>query len=289
MAIAAAAVGVLGGIFGAVSGASQQNSARRAEQQRINAQYQYDTQLYNFNWDQAQREYGYRLQETQIARQNQRALLNYQFQTAQRDYQYGLAIREFDYANQMRQFKESERIYGLQLGFNNDAAQQAHQAETQRFEEIVTGMAFDQQDMLVKMLQEEGQIQASGVSGRSAGRMLASALAGYGRNQAIVAENLVSATRETARSRKDIETQKYGADLGAHSRRMLQPVKAPAPPAPLAPPMPKILNPLAPVKGPAPMKGVNTMPAASGLSIANNFLNTGLSLYTGLGGTFGKK
>lgn len=286
MAIAAAAVGVIGGIFGAVSGASQQNAARTAEQNRINAQYKYDKQLYNFNWAQAQREYGYRLQETQIARLNQQASLDYQYQSAQRDYQYGLAIRDFDYANQMRQYQESERIYGLQLGFNNSAAQQAHQAETQRFEEIITGMAFDQQDMLVKMLQEEGQIQASGVSGRSAGKLLGTALASYGRNQAIVAENLVSATRETARSRKDIETQKYGADLAAHSRRMLQPVKAPAPPAPLKPPMPQFLDPLAPVKGPAPMKGVNTMPAASGLSIASNFLQTGLGLYTAAGGKF---
>lgn len=288
MAIAAVA-GVIGGIFGAVSGASQQNSARSAEQKRINAQYKYDNQLYKYNWNNTLREYDYRIQETNIGRLNQENNLRYQEQSALRDYQYTLAIRDFDYQQQVRQYNESERIYGMQLGFNNQAAQLAHQAEQRRYEEILTGMAFDQQDMLVKMLQEEGQLQAAGVSGRSAGKVLAAAMAGYGRNQAILAESLVSATKETNVARRQIDNDKYGADLAAESRRMLSPMLAPAPMAPLKMPRATLLDPLAPTKPPKPLKGVNTMPAASGLSIANNFLTTGLSLYTGLGGTFGKK
>lgn len=280
MALAAVAVGVLGGIFGAASSASSQNQARSAQQKAIDAQYKRDVQLYNFNWDQAQREYQYRVQETNVARQNQSALINYQYGTALQDYKYNLAIREFDFANQMRQYNESERIFGIQSNFNNQAAQLAHQAETIRMQEIVTGMAFEQQDMLVKMLEQEGQIQARGVSGRSADKLLSSALAGYGRNQSILAESLVSANKDSKRQRQEIENQKYGADLAAHSRRMLQPVKAPAPPAPLKPPTPTLLNPLAPVKPPAPIKGANTVPAASGLSIANSFLTTGLSMAT---------
>lgn len=278
MALAAVAVGVIGGIFGAASSAQSQNSARSAQQKAIDAQYKRDKQLYNFNWEQTQREYQYRLLETNTARQNQAALLGYQYQSAQRDYKYNLAIREFDFANQMRQYNESERIYGLQTKFNNQAAQLAHQSETLRMQEIMTGMAFDQQDMLIKMLEQEGQIQARGVSGRSAEKLLSSALAGYGRNQAILAESLLSATKDSKRQRLEIENQKYGADLAAHSRRMLKPVKGPAPPAPLKPPMPTLLDPLAPVKPPKPVKGTNTVPAASGLAIANSFLSSGLSM-----------
>jgi hypothetical protein len=264
------------GIFGAVSGASAQNQARAAEQARINAQYKYDKQNYRFNWQTTKREYNYRVDETNVARQNQEGNLRYLEQTAQNDYKYNLAIRDYDYANQVRQFNESERIYGMQKGFNAMAAVQAQANEDRRYQEILTGMAFDQQDMLVKMLQEDGAVTARGVSGRSAAKSLGSVLAGYGRNQAIAAENLLSAQRETTASSRQIALDRYGADLAAESRRMLKPLRAPAPIAPLAMPRATILDPLKPKKPPKPRKGVNTMPASTGLSIANNFISSGL-------------
>lgn len=266
-------------LLGGISGAQSSSAARNAEQRRIDAQYKQDLANYRYNWNSTQREYKYRTKETGIARQNQENNLRYQEQSAQRDYQYNLAIRDFDYAQQVRQYNESERIYGMQLSFNNQAAQVATEAENRRYQEILNGMAFDQQDMLVKMLQEEGAVQAKGISGRSAGKELASALASYGRNQAILAESLVSAQKESNVSRRQIATDKYGADLAAQSRRMLKPMKAPAPMAPLAMPRATILDPLKPKKPPKPIKGTNTMPTNTGLSIANSFVNSGLSAY----------
>lgn len=271
-----AVVAGVSGIFGAVSGASAQNAARAAEQRRIEEQYKYDQQNYRFNWRTTQREYRYRRQETNIARQNQEANLGYLEQTAQNDYKYNLAIRDFDYANQVRQFNESERIYGLQKGFNAMAQAQAQANEDRRYQEILTGMAFDQQDMLVKMLQEDGAVTARGVSGRSAAKSLGSVIASYGRNQAVAAESLLSAQRETTASSRQIALDRYGADLAAESRRMLKPMKAPAPMAPLAMPRAAFLDPLKPKKPPKPRKGVNTVPASTGLSIANNFITSGL-------------
>lgn len=271
-----AVVAGVSGIFGAISGASAQSQARDAEQKRIDAQYKYDRQNYRFNWNQTQREFRYRNQETSIARQNQEGNLRYLEQSAQNDYKYNLAIRDYDYANQVRQYNESERIYGLQRGFNANAAAQAQANEDRRFQEILTGMAFDQQDMLIKMLQEEGAVSARGVSGRSAAKSLGSVLAGYGRNQAIAAESLLSAQRETTAASRQIALDRYGADLAAESRRMLKPLKAPDPVAPLAMPRATILDPLKPKKPPRPKKGVNTMPASTGLSIANNFISSGL-------------
>jgi len=276
---------VLGGL-GAISSSSAQNEARRREQERINQQYKYDKQNYRYNWNTTRREYRFRVNETNIARQNQEANLGYLEQTAQNDYKYNLAIRDFDYANQVRQFNESERIYGLQKGFNATAQAQAQANEDRRYQEILTGMAFDQQDMLVKMLQEEGAVAARGVSGRSAAKSLGSVLAGYGRNQAIAAESLLSAQRETNAASRQIALDRYGADLAADARRMLKPLKAPAPIAPLAMPRATILDPLKPKKPPKPKKGVNTMPAASGLAIANNFVTSGLEAYKMFGGSF---
>jgi hypothetical protein len=276
---------VLGGL-GAISSSSAQNEARRREQERINQQYKYDKQNYRYNWNTTRREYRYRVNETGIARQNQESNLRYLEQTALNDYKYNLAIRDFDYANQVRQYNESERIYGLQKGFNAMAQAQAQANEDRRYQEILTGMAFDQQDMLVKMLQEEGAVVARGVSGRSAAKSLGSVLAGYGRNQAIAAESLLSAQRETNAASRQIALDRYGADLAADARRMLKPLKAPDPIAPLAMPRATILDPLKPKKPPKPKKGVNTMPAASGLAIANNFVTSGLEAYKMFGGSF---
>lgn len=277
-----AAVAGVGAIFSGISGASSRSAARAAEQQRINNQYAYDSKVWKYNWKNTRREYDYRKQETGVARSNQEQNLRYQEATAQQDYQYNLAIRDYDYKNQLRQYNESERIYGLQLGFNNQAAQVASANEERRFNEILTGMAFEQQDMLVKMLQEEGELQARGVSGRSASKTLGAALAGYGRNQAILAQSLISAQGDSNANRRQIAMDKYGADLNAQSRRMLKPLLAPAPMAPLKMPRATILDPLKPKKPPKPIKGTNTMPAATGLSVVNDMV----SAYSSLGGKF---
>lgn len=277
-----AVVAGVGAIVSGISGASSRSSARAAEQRRINNQYKYDKEVWKYNWENTNREYDYRKEEAGVARSNQEKNLQYQEATAQQDYQYNLAIRSYDYKNQLRQYNESERIYGLQLGFNNQASQIASATEERRFNEILTGMAFEQQDMLVKMLQESGELQARGVSGRSATKTLGAALAGYGRNQAILAQSLISAQGDSNANRRQIAMDKYGADLNAEQRRMLKPLEAPAPMAPLKMPRATILDPLKPKKPPKPIKGTNTMPAATGLSVVSDMV----SAYSSLGGKF---
>jgi hypothetical protein len=269
-----AVLGIGSAILGGIGAASQNSS----QQQQIDNQYRYDQEKYQFDWNQQLRNYDYLRQDTKLQRGNIREAAKYQDATNQRDYAYSLAIRDYDFKNQQRQFGESERIYGLQLGFNNQAQSVAYEAENRRMQEILTGMAFEQQDMLVKMLQEEGQLQAMGTSGRSAGKAIASAMASYGRNQAIMAESLVSANKESKVSRRQIDTEKYGADLAAQSRRMLQPLKAPAPFAPLAVPRAQLQMPLAPQKGPKPIKGTNTSGGA--LGILTSAASAGLSAYS---------
>jgi hypothetical protein len=274
------------GILSGITGASSQNEARRLEEKRINQQYKYDKRLDRYNWQQTRRDYRYRTRDVQNQRENNESNLRYLEETARRNYQYDLQIRDFDYKNQLRQYKESERIYGLQRGANAQAAALARQSEENRYNEIMKGMAFEQQDMLLKMLQEEGQSIARGVSGRSASKQIASVIAGYGRNQAILEESVLSAGRDTAMAMRQIEQERYQADLNADSRRMLQPLKAPAPMAPLAMPRPNLLDPMQPKRGPRPIKGVNTVQGASGFSVAANVINTGLNAYTMFGGKF---
>jgi hypothetical protein len=278
--------GALIGAATGIAGLFGSSSASRDQARAIQAQYKYDTEYWKYNWGETLADYQWKLDETKIGRQNQESNLAYLEQSAQRQYQYDLAIRDFDYANQMRQYQESERIYGLQLGFNSQASQVAYEAENRKFQEILTGMAFDQQDMLVKMLQEEGQVQAAGVSGRSAGKVLASAMASYGRNQAILAESLVSATKEKKISLRQIDTQKYGADLNAQSRRMLMPLKAPAPMAPLKMPRATLQDPRKPKQPPKPIKGAGASFTTSALSALSSGLSAGMAGYN-FGSQFG--
>jgi hypothetical protein len=268
-----AVLGLGSTIFGAIGSNSSANAARRAEQERIDNQYKYDKSVYQFNWKDTRLDYKYRLKEADNTRSNQEANLAWQDETNLRSYRDTLAIRDFDYNNEVRQFNQSEQNYKLQMGFNNMAAGVAREAEARKFQEVLTGMAFDQQDMFVKMLQEEGQVVASGGSGRSAGKALASAIAGYGRNQAILAESLVSATKENRIANRQIDTEKYGADLAANSRRMLAPLRAPDPSAPLKMPRAVIMDPRKPSKPPKPIKGTNTVQGGSGITTAANVAN----------------
>jgi hypothetical protein len=268
-----AILGIGSAIFGGLGAASQNSS----QQRQIDNQYRYDQAQFDFNREQQLRNYEYLRQDTILQRSNNLQQASYLNATNQRDYAYSLAIRNYDSNNQQRQFNESERIYGLQLGFNNQAQSVAYEAENRRMQEILTGMAFDQQDMLVKMLQEEGSLEAMGASGRSAGKAIASAMASYGRNQAIMAESLVSARKESKVSRRQIATEKYGADLAAQSRRMLKPLKAPAPFAPLPVPVAQIQMPLRPERGPAPIRGTNTSGGA--LGILTSAANAGMAGY----------
>ena len=149
--------------------------------------------------------------------------------------------------------------------------------------------AFENQDMMIELLQQEGMLDAKGVTGNSATRQLQSAMAAFGRNQEVLAETLMSARRQTRRSIDQISLDKYSADISADANRMLFPNRQPDAPAPYKTPRATFQDPMAPVRGPAPIKGVNTAPQSSGLGIVAGALSgiasgvsTGISIYKSL-------
>lgn len=268
-----AIAGVVGaglGIFGAVSSSNSQNKA-------ASKQYDYDKKKYNYDWKQALAAYDYQLQSNQIASANTKANIDYAYKTAQQDYAYNLAINDFSFKLQQQQYKQSDKLYNLQTKFNKEAAVTAHAEETRRFEELVTGLAFEQQDMLVKSLQEQGLISASGITGRSGSKAAGAALASFGRNQSILAESLLSATKATNLNQLQIEQGLYGADFSAFSQKMLDPIKAPDPLKPLKAPMPTFQDPLKPVKAPKPIKGAAASAMPGILSSVGSFANLAAS------------
>jgi hypothetical protein len=255
------------------------NAAKKNEKAQILEKFWADTEQYNFAWDEQLKNYEYTLGQIQQNRANEATLANFQDATNISKYSNDLKIREYEYGNALKQFNESERIFNKQIGFNQQAAQRAMSSENQKLQETFMSSAFEHQDMLVQMMQEEGMMQARGVSGKSAGKMLQGALAQFGRNQSVMAESLVSADRSNRKALDKIGMDQYQANIGAEANRMLPPTMAPAPVKPFATPRSVLLDPRKPVKGPPPRKGIPTVTNGSiAASVVGSAANLALSI-----------
>lgn len=251
---------ILGGI-GENQAADRQAAAQREAMER---QFEYDTDVWKFNQKESKRDYKWLKKGVQLQRKNQEAELGYREATQLQDYQYGLKIQDYEYRSQLRQYNESERIYGLQLKFNNMAAAAAREAEQRKLQEAIIETAFENQDLFVEAMQAEGLQQARGISGRSAAKNVQSVLAEAGRSQQILAESLLSARKNTAASMRKIAADKYGADIKAEANRMLMPERLPELPRPLAIPRAVFQDPRKPKKAPKPIKGTAAPSSSSG-------------------------
>jgi hypothetical protein len=245
-AIISGAIGIAGGM---ASDAAANAAAAR--------QHAYDTAVWKYNWKESRRDYKHAKKGVDIARKNEAAERNWRDTTALNDWNHGMAIRDYEYKNQMRAYNKSEETYKQQLSFNNMAAQVAMESEDRWLDERFKETAFQNQDILVQMLQEEGQaglLQA----GKSAGKAVHSVLAQAGRNQAILVESLTSAQKQHSVNIKKIKTDKYGADIQAEANRMLKPEIAPALPKPIPLPTTIFQDPRKPRKPPKPIKGATS-------------------------------
>lgn len=238
---------------GIIGGASQDSAQNKA----VERQYAYDKKVWKFENKQNMRDWRHAMEGVQIARDNANEERHWRNMTAKRDYTHGMKVRDYEYKMQMRAYNKSEETYKQQLNFNNMAAQVAMESEDRWLDEQFKQTAFQNQDLMVQLLQEEGQA-ALMQPGRSAGKAAQSVLAAAGRNQAILVESLVSAEKQYAVNNKKISTDKYGADLQAEANRMLKPRIGPALPKPIPLPKAKFQNPLKPKKTPQPIKGAKS-------------------------------
>lgn len=262
------------GILGAIGGQQQQDQQRAAEQQRIDNQFQYDKKQYDFNWEQSLREYQYLLDQVGIGRAQEETVGRLKDQLSLDEYKYNLAIRDYEFQNQMKQYRESENIYNKQMSFNKMAAESAVAAENRRLRETVMSTAFENQDLVMELLQAEGMTAARGVAGKSTERQLNASMAAFGRNQAVMAESLVSAAFQTDQNMRNIDRELYGANIAAEANRMIMPTIRPDIPIPYKTPRAILMDPLMPKKGPEPIKGVNTSPQSNGLSLAGGIMGS---------------
>ena len=247
-----------------IFGASQADSAQKKAAQ---AQYKYQKQAWRMGKRRLNADFRHSKKGVNIARQNEETLGAWKDVTNLQDWQYQLKIQDFEYASQMRQYAKSEQLYGQQLSYNNMAAAAAKEAETRRLEDATNEIAFQNQDIVIKAMESEGAAAVKGQQGRSAAKSDQVVLASLGRNQAILAESLLSARGETQAALKKIAADKFGADIAAEAARMLKPERLPQPPKPLTTPRAVFQDPRKPKPfdfGPKPIMGsvASSMPGA---------------------------
>lgn len=136
------------------------------------------------------------------------------------------------FSNVMKRFENEDikRIYGIQLqqateqiGLNRAAANRAYISEQRRLNEAFASAAFEKQGLISNLSQVQGTNAAAEVFGRSAERIRGiEGLGNYGRQQAILADNLSRAAGQTGFNMEEIQRQNEMADINT-----LRPVSVP--------------------------------------------------------------
>ena len=122
--------------------------------------------------------------------------------------------------------------YKGEYGSNQEAAGRAWASEQYRLNEQFQQAAFQKQDMLAQLIGAQGQLGASEQTGRTAGRLQMEQVAAYGRNNAVIAENLASARGAMMQRNEDIRRQMISQNNRAWSEVAMSPVGDLAPPPP---------------------------------------------------------
>lgn len=199
------------------------------------------------------------------AEANAKKLVKWENDTSLLNWKYTNEVRDFEFNEQLRIYGKSTDIYNRTLDFNAQAEGRSYAAETRKLDEYLQGMAFDKQSAFVELMKNQGAVQNFGGAGNSSARLARSVLSDWGRNNAMMAENLVSAVSQHKVDNQNIGLQRQGADLDALSRLGLAPIQAPKAPKPKKKPT-------------AGGTSVN-----SALSIGNSLLS-GLSTFNSMGG-----
>lgn len=261
----------------AIAGGLAGQSEADAQNKAMEAQHKYNMQAWRYGKRSTMADWRHSVKQWRLNEKNEETLAAFKDATNLQDWQYNLKIQDFEYASQMKQYAKSEQIYGQQLTFNQMAQAAANEAEYRKLEDSMKELAFQNQDIIIKALQSEGAAAVKGQQGRSAEKGEQAEFAALGRNQAILAESLLSAKADTATALRKIANDRYGADLAAQASRMLRPDRLPQPPKPLTTPRAEYLKPRKPKKfdlGPMPVKGTTASSTGAWIGAASKGLSS---------------
>ena len=140
---------IIGGVASAALGFAGSQSQSNSQDKAASKQYEYDKDVWEFNWDESKRQYDYNKESNQIARQNNENELRWREETALNDWNYGMNIRNYDHLNQQRQKAQSDITYQNQLEINSQAVATAMDLENRWWHEEMISNIYQDKETLI--------------------------------------------------------------------------------------------------------------------------------------------
>ena len=284
-----AAIGIGAGLS-FLSGASNRSASKKAsrrEEEYLDRLLGYQNESWNMNRNLSISNRNESIRKIKLDQKNE--IIRAKFQDANRAQEHAQAVSIWDYQNRQwdREFDKSEDLYHSALSLNARSAQLAREDEVSALMEERQKYAFENENKIMKNLQETGALAASGIQGRSAAKAGQAQMAALGRNQAVMTESLVSATKNTQRNLRSINHELDEANTQARSRRMLKPEYSPKPLAPIKTPISEYEFPRELQDfdfGPKPIRGQSTISTPSWGSVFLGAATSGFNMYSGIEG-----
>lgn len=210
-------IGALIGVGTSLLGAAQQSSAasasNAAQKKAMKEQYKFDKQVYRDNKSKMNADRDFTIEGIELRKREDAKLKGLKDAQSLDNYGFNLQIRNRQMDNYTKQYDKSQQLYDMQGVFNNVAMSNARIAEQEKMNDAMSQAAFENEDLYVQGLQEQGQRMARGQSGKSGGKARQSLAAQLGRNQNIIMKNLLSSKSEMRTNLTQIATQYEGSKI----------------------------------------------------------------------------
>ena len=180
---------------------------------------------------------GFMGQQSQTAATNRERLLAHQ-QRTQEYYTKG-----FD-AYSRYNMKKAQ--YSSQLTYNKEAFGDTVFAGDRKSEQLGRQKAYADEQRRIAQASDLGKVQASGMSGVTAGRLRGAVMSEFGRQQQLAAENLINKRQDIMSNRESGYRKMLKANQDAYANVYIPPKAGPAPVSPTLQPGP---NPLGMIAG----------------------------------------
>ena len=274
------------GLWGKNKEAKAAGKQAQKQNEAIERQHKYNLKAYEMKGDQLRAEHAFRVETTALKRQNENNAADYRDAINAQNYARQLMIRNREQASLDAQFEKSNKLYDMKMGYNERSAALARENENRKLDEIHSEAAFDAQEQRLKHLQEEGKFRALGQAGVSVGKTHQSIAANFGSQIAMLNAGLDSAGANHMAALKEIQNDKFSADLSAWAEKMADPGELPMPVQPILTPRTIYQDP-EPLQdfhfGPPPVKGATVDVGAAKSAVWGSgipsILNSGLSAY----------
>ena len=142
-------------------------------------------------------------------------------------------MRQNNWERERERYSVGVANYRQAVADNADAANRAYVGQQEKLNNIYRQASFQQQAQLVQLAKGSGQMAAMGRRGKSAMRLDNDIVSQFGRNQAIMAESLLSANRGYRNATEAINREQMSANNRAYSPVAIAPEADIAPPQPV--------------------------------------------------------